>query len=127
MIIEENVSPDCKELFEPISANLFDTLYPDIESIRIEIIEKGLGGYSYKKKYVLYQKADIGRNIECGNPRCTGGELELKKFVDQMYRRKFKNLNLIQWCQGYKGSPYGKERYGACPNQFEIDIKIEYY
>jgi hypothetical protein len=80
----------------------------------------------YKKKYVLYQIEDIGKYFECSNPRCTFGELNVRKFVDQMYKRKMENLNLIQWCQGYKGSPYGRERYGACRNQFEISIKLEY-
>jgi hypothetical protein len=127
MLIENNISPACKDLISSFSTNLFDTLYPDIESIRIEIVEKGMGGVNHRKKYILYQKEDIAKNIECSNPSCTGGELDLRKFVDQMYKKKLKNLNLIQWCQGYKGSPYGRERYGACPNQFEISISLKYY
>jgi ribosomal protein L14 len=42
MLIDKNLSPECNQIFTPINTDLYETLYPEINSIRIEIIEKGL-------------------------------------------------------------------------------------
>ena len=116
-----------KEPTLPVDNKLFEAIYPDIESIRIQVIEKGHGITAYKKKLCLFEISDIGRTIKCSNRCCDGGILKLRNFVDQLYRRKKESLELTQWCQGNEVNYNGIRRIGACPNQFEIDIKIEYY
>ncbi|HRJ17932.1 MAG TPA: hypothetical protein PLF84_02780 [Bryobacteraceae bacterium] len=112
------------------TAKSFLDAYPTVKSIRVEVRPVGEGFEPYRKmsEYVdVYNETNIPAILNCRNPRCFGGGLDL----DNLIRWSVVEGRLIDYedtirCQGYEGSPKGRRRDGPCDTSFKLNVSVAY-
>lgn len=103
----------------------FEKAFPQIEHIRVEVIESGEGINDWNEKRT-YSKHDMGEYINCHNKRCYNGGFSIGQIIRQMIYENKTELETTEFCQGYEGSPKGRKKYQDCMNYFEIKVGIKY-
>ncbi len=105
--------------------NSFEEAYPTVVSLRVEVTERdvGLGGSS--QSWTLTEK-NFNHALNCSNPRCYGGGVEIGWIIHDMARDRRTDLEETKKCQGYEGSPKGMKRYRSCLHSFHIRAHVEY-
>lgn len=103
----------------------FEKAFPQIEKIKVEVIESGEGINDWNEKRT-YSNNDMGEYINCHNRRCYNGGFCMGQIIRQMTYEKKTELETTELCQGYEGSPKGRKKYGMCTNFFEIKVVIKY-
>lgn len=96
--------------------------FPDIKSIDITIDRDPYGWYCSKKgqKIVHFTKSSLQRFVNCPNPLCQQGGLDLQAIISYRDSDEF-TLS----CKGHEGSPKGRRKGDPCDNAFKITLKIE--
>lgn len=103
----------------------FEKAFPQIEKIKVEVIETGEGISDWNTKRI-YDKNSAGEYINCHNNRCYNGGFCLGEIIRGMIYANKTETETTEFCQGYEGSPKGRKKYGNCFNHFKIKVKIEY-
>jgi len=102
--------------------NDVDKAFPDVKSLDITIDRDPYGWYCSKEeqKIIHFTKSSLQRFVNCPNPSCQQGGLDLQPFIS--YRD---NDEFTLSCNGHEGSPKGRRRGDPCDNTFKITLRIE--
>jgi len=111
-------------------ATTFKKAYPSVESIRVEVRPQGEGFeplYEEREWLDVYDENSFVSIIDCRNPRCYGGGLDL----DRLIRGRVVEANRTEYedvisCKGYEGSPKGRRKEGPCETRFKLKIRVKY-
>jgi hypothetical protein len=103
----------------------FEDVFPQIEELSVEVEENGKGVKTGFNK-LIYTKKYIGEYINCRNPLCYNGGFSIGEILREMVKNKKVDLATTRSCQGYEGSPKGRQRYKPCWNSFTIKVHIKY-
>jgi hypothetical protein len=108
----------------------FDKAFPEIEEIRVEVRPQGEGFEPHRgenDRVDTYVNGGIPSIINCRNPRCYGGGLNLAYLIRwsivEARRTEFEHRYT---CEGYEGSPKGRKNYGPCDTQFRVKVTVKY-
>ena len=110
----------------------FDEAFPEIDTIRVEYTESGVGAYSTRYKgneayqRVLGEKCHISEYINCSNPLCYNGGIHIGQVLREMVYNQETQKEDSKICQGNEGSPKGRKIYRKCYNYFQYKITISY-
>ncbi len=108
----------------------FEQTFPRIKSMRIEIEEEGEGTTTRHgdgtKKHSFSVPSPPGPYIDCSNPLCYNGGLHVGRLLKFMVERGDTELESVESCQGFEGSPKGRKKHGECLNMFKVKIQLEY-
>ena len=107
---------------EPTS---FEKAFPNVETLRIEVWTERIWENSDRPH--IYNQDNIVPVINCTNPRCYGGGLN----IQEMLRYQVIDLRLTKYegrrsCTGYEGSPKGRRRTGSCDTSYRIAVEVTY-
>jgi len=104
----------------------FDEGFPGIADLRVTVRETDWDQSEVGHHY--YTSPNIGRFVDCSNPRCYNGGFNLQSFVSlHTYGKDRKTLlEATSPCQGYEGSPKGRKNYGPCDHRFEVKVEVTY-
>jgi len=116
--------------FIPRVVTTFEKAYPTVESIRVEIRPSGEGFEPFRgqtEHLDVYTEKSIPAIIDCRNPRCYGGGLNLdyliRCVVVEAQRTEYETT---EYCRGYEGSPKGRRKYGDCDTIFRLRVNVTY-
>lgn len=104
----------------------FEEAFPEIEDIIITVEESGKGFDNLNNKHTYTKQNFPGEYIDCSNPLCYSEGFSLGKIIRNMVKEKKTELETLEICLGYEGSPKGKKYYRDCLNQFRVKISIKY-
>jgi hypothetical protein len=104
----------------------FDEAFPQIEDLKVEVIESGHGIIGQSRKSFYRKQYFPGEYINCSNPLCYNGGFSIGSILREMVSNKQTELETTESCQGYEGSPKGRRKYKGCLNFFKIKISIKY-
>ncbi|MBT1247356.1 MULTISPECIES: hypothetical protein [unclassified Thermosipho (in: thermotogales)] len=104
----------------------FEEAFLEIEDIVINVEESGrwINKWNYKRTYT--KQNFPGEYIDCRNPLCYNGGFSMGAILRNMVKNRQTELETLEVCQGYEGSPKGKKFYKKCLNQFKIKVSIKY-
>lgn len=103
----------------------FEKSFPMVASLRVEIRAERIWGAA--EHPTLYTERTVPPLINCGNPRCYGGGLNLERVLrwDVVERRKTEYEAQLS-CEGYEGSPKGRRRTGSCDTTYRLAVAVTY-
>ena len=108
----------------------FREAYPMIESLRVEVRPHGEGfePFGQQPEWLdVYTFDTVPALIDCRNPRCYGGGLDLDRLLRwEVVERKLTEFETTKPCRGYEGSPKGRRRDDECDTYFKIKISVRY-
>jgi hypothetical protein len=112
-------------------AKSFLDAYPTVRSIRVEVRPVG-EGFEPCRDMTEYLEVYTEHNIipailDCRNPRCFGGGLDL----DQLIRWAVVEAKQIEYettksCKGYEGTAKGRKNDGPCGTYFKVKVSVVY-
>jgi len=102
----------------------FQTLFPEIQEIKWEVIESGYGIKNIKTHYIVMD--NVREYINCSNPRCYGWWFPLWEVLRGIHKNKQEISEWWKLCIWYEGSPHGKKYRRTCINEFNYKITINY-
>lgn len=96
--------------------------FPGIDKIDITIEQDPYGYYCQHEwqRVSRYTKASLPRHLQCINPKCQQGGLDLQSFV--LFNE---NGEFDFSCNGHEGSPKGRRKGDPCDNRIKIKLTIE--
>ena len=96
--------------------------FPDIISLTLTIRQDPFGHYLRPDRNhpATYTKANLRRRVECANPRCQQGGLDLQPIIDFQPNGEHEFS-----CSGHEGSPGGRRKGQPCNNSFQITLNVE--
>jgi hypothetical protein len=104
--------------------NTFSEAYPTVNKLRVEVYEsEGLSG---EKLNATMSETSFSHSVNCSNPVCYGGGVEVGNIIHEMVRKKLMEHEETKDCRGYEGSPKGKKKYRSCLQTFRIKAHLEY-
>lgn len=101
----------------------FEKAFPDIEKIKVHVIESD-GCHDKERTYS--NNSLPGEYVNCSNPRCYNGGFDLGGIIRNMGYRSDTQFEGTRLCQGYEGSPKGRNNYGPCDRLFKVSISVQY-
>lgn len=101
----------------------FQNAFPQIENIKVTVIEKTGHGQIRRRQY---DKTNTGEYSDCTNPICVSGGVSMGDLIRKMVREKKTEGEKSSMCKGYEGSPKGKKNYGPCRHRFKVSALVEY-
>jgi hypothetical protein len=111
---------------------IFDKAFPEIDDIKIEVIETSelktsdtLKSEQYQNLKRTYGKT-IGEYIDCHNKFCYNGGFSIGSIIRDMVNTKQIVKEDAVFCQGYEGSPKGRKRNRSCLHYFSFRVEIKY-
>jgi hypothetical protein len=111
-------------------AKSFLDAYPTVQSIRVEVRPIGEGFEPYRnqtERVEIYTENSVPPIINCRNPRCYGGGLELDYLIRwSVVEPKQTEYETRKPCCGYEGSPKGRRHDGPCDTSFRVKINVVY-
>jgi hypothetical protein len=114
----------------PRNVASFEKAYPEVDSIRVELRPSGEGFEPYPGQQELvqiYSKDSMVPIVNCRNPRCYGGGLDLDYIVRwSVVAAKRTEYETVISCSGHEGSPKGRRNYGPCDTMFRLKISVTY-
>lgn len=112
--------------------NAFGEKYLEMEDLRIEIDESGVGvcGFGATEENRVYTlESKIDKFIKCSNSKCYKGGISMRGILqklDDIVSKKQTSCEFDMVCQGDEGSLKGKKLYQHCNNHYKIKIEIKY-
>ena len=110
--------------------NSFQEAYPTVETIRVEVRPSGEGFEPYgneMERVDVYTESSVPAIINCRNPRCFGGGLELGYMIRwAVVEAKSTEYETRISCRGYEGSPKGRRNDGPCDTFFKVKVNVTY-
>lgn len=110
----------------------FSEAFPDIDDIKVEVIEtsepktdKMLKEEKYQNNKRAYGKL-LGEFIDCSNRFCYNGGFSIGDIIRTMVSQKQISKEGSTICQGYEGSAKGRRRYRSCLHCFYYHVEIKY-
>jgi hypothetical protein len=114
----------------PRVASTFAKAYPNVETIIVELRPSGEGFEPFgndRECLYVYTKDSMVSIINCRNPRCYGGGLNLDYLIRwAVVEAKQHEYETVMSCQGYEGSPKGRRKDGPCDTRFRIKVSVTY-
>jgi hypothetical protein len=114
----------------PRAPSTFKEAYPTVETIRVEMRPVGEGFEPFgnmTERLEVYNENTIPAIINCRNPRCYGGGLQLDHLIRwSVVEAKQTEYERTTWCQGYEGSPKGRSKHGPCDTYFTVKVCVVY-
>ena len=111
-------------------ASSFQSAYPTVKSIRVEVRPSGQGFEPYRneiERVDVYTENSFRATIDCRNPRCYNGGLELDHLVRwAVVEAKLTEYETGMSCGGYEGSPKGRRNDGPCDTYFKVKVSVVY-
>ena len=107
-------------------ARTFGECIPEIAAMRIEVTETRLPFGAAKALRVFTMDNHPGEHIACSAYLCCAGGLPIGEILDRMARHRTTSFSAVVACQGYRGSPKGRRRYGPCSNEFSVSITLSF-
>lgn len=103
------------------TTNVNDAL-PGIDKIDITIEQDPYGYYCQHEwqRVSQYTKASIPKHLQCINPKCQQGGIDLQSLVLFNENKEFDFS-----CNGHEGTPKGRRKGDPCDNRFKIRLTIE--
>ena len=112
------------------SVNSFLEAHPTVASIRVEVRPVGEGFEPYRNQtecVEVYTENSVPAIMNCQNPRCYGGGLELDYLIRwSVVEAKQTAYETTISCRGYEGSPKGRRKDGPCDTYFKLKISVTY-
>jgi len=108
----------------------FHDAFPTIATLRVET--QGSGFFTTPRPFGrddgkrVYTQETAGEYIDCENPTCYNGGLNLGEHLREMLRTGATHHEWTAWCQGYEGSPKGRKRYRSCLEDWQIVVDVTY-
>lgn len=95
--------------------------FADFKTIDLTIIQDPFEQYATSEwqRTRRFTKADLPRRLECLNPRCQQGGLDLQQIVEFWASGKHHFS-----CNGHEGTPQGRRVGQACDNSFEVTVAV---
>lgn len=96
--------------------------FPDLKSLDIAITQEdmGFGRASDLRKNHHFNEKDFPASVQCSNPLCKQGGLELSNIV-----RFYESGEHDFPCNGHEGSPAGRKIGPRCHVTFKVKLTIE--
>jgi hypothetical protein len=108
----------------------FEKAYPMVESIRVEVRPSGEGFEPFRnetERLDVYNEKSIPAIINCRNPRCYGGGLNLDYLIRwAVVESKQTEYEAYKSCGGYEGSPKGRRKGDPCDTRFRVKVDVTY-
>jgi len=104
----------------------FQEAFPELQDARVEVEEDGEGTSHWNNKLVYSAKSGLGEYIDCHNPLCYKGGVNIGSIVRSMVTQKQTEFETSVLCKGYEGSPKGRRKYRDCINFFKIKVTLTY-
>ncbi len=104
----------------------FAEAFPEIQSLRVEVTERGHGTEWMGPGARVYTETIAGEFINCSNTVCYNGGFRLGGILRDMVRSRETERTGTASCQGYERSPKGRRKYRKCWNSFEYKIAVKY-
>lgn len=106
----------------------FTEVFPQIANLRIQVdqVEAIWGQPRSPGPHVFSMDRQPGEVVDCQDPRCYGGGLQLGELLRDVVRQKRTELETSKRCCGYEGSPKGQRRYRNCLTLFKVRIQLTY-
>src|ERR1035437_4851375 len=108
-------------------ASSFQAAYPTVKSIRVEVRPSGQGFEPFRnelERVDVYTEKSFRATIDCRNPRCYNGGLELDYLVRwAVVEAKRTEYETEMSCGGYEGSPKGRRKDGPCDTYFKVKVR----
>jgi hypothetical protein len=119
-----------KHYFFRQPAKSFLEAYPTVKNIRVEVRPVGEGFKpvgNITECLTVYTESNIPGIINCRNPRCYGGGLELDSLIRwAVVDAKQTEYETMKSCCGYEGSPKGRRNDGPCDTYFKVNVNVIY-
>lgn len=101
-------------VFSPRAAS-FQEAYPTIAQLRVEVTEdQTLMGGSARRWTIT--ESHFRHTVDCSNPLCYRGGVTIGWMIHDMAYSKETNREETKRCEGYEGSPQGKETLPQLPS-----------
>ena len=104
----------------------FGGAFPTIESLQIDVEEEGEGVSASTASTTYTMRTLPGEYVDCRNPLCYKGGFNLGAILRTMVERRQEDLQTIEHCQGYEGSPKGRRNDGPCDNRLKVRIRLRF-
>lgn len=119
-----------RNYFIPRTASTFEKAYPTVKSIRVEVRPVGDGFEPFgnmTERLEIYNESNIPAILDCRNPRCFGGGLNLDYLIRwAVVEAKQTGYETTSRCKGYEGSPKGRRNDGPCDTYFKVKVSVVY-
>ncbi|WP_049982028.1 hypothetical protein [Halorubrum sp. BV1] len=99
----------------------FESAFPDIEDVEIEIEETDLVETQKKRNYTI---ENVPGREPCTNSKCTNRGIEIDRLVSTMKANDETHREFSEPCTGEEKVGRGDSR--TCPHRFDIEIDITY-
>jgi hypothetical protein len=111
-------------------ATSFEKAYPMIESLRLEVRPCGEGVEPFRGErewLEIYTERRIVAILDCRNPRCHGGGLDLDRLLRWgIVEPKLTEYERTVHCSGFEGTPKGRRKDGPCDTYFKVKASVKY-
>ena len=99
-----------------------DRAFPGIDELDLIVGQDKFGHYTLdgRPRESHYTKGDIPRHLNCVNPRCQQGGLDLQRIV-MFWLEGQRTVS----CNGHEGTPKGRRKGDPCENRFDISLSIK--
>ncbi len=107
----------------------FENAFPNVGDIRVEVRIQGEEfdpAPGHPERLNIYKNGNIPTIINCQNPRCYSGGLDLHHLLRWVIAEKRTEFAEVTPCRGYEGSPKGRRNDGPCDTSFGVIMTIQY-
>jgi hypothetical protein len=100
----------------------FEIAFPTVETMRVEIRPYGAGFRllpGQEELVQVYKNGGIPAIIDCRNPRCHDGGIDLNDLVWSVVHKKLTEFADSRRCKGHEAN-------GSCDTRFKVKISVKY-
>jgi len=108
----------------------FHKAFPTVKTIGVEVRSDGEGFeplHNQTEWLAVYTESNIPGTIDCRNPRCTDGGLDLERLIRwSVVEGKQASYETTKKCEGHEGSPKGQRKGEPCETYFKVKVSVTY-
>jgi hypothetical protein len=99
-----------------------EAAFPGTKALVVKVVQDPHGMYCREpwQRESTYSKANLPRYVQCRNPQCRQGGVDLQQVVLFCGEGEHRFH-----CNGHEGSPQGRRKGDLCDNSFEVTVSLK--